>query len=48
MWMFLVGGVFIGAGVLTPFKRARVGAIVGALVQFALIWSACCLGWPNF
>jgi DNA-binding transcriptional LysR family regulator len=48
VWMFTIGGAFIGAGVLMPLRRARIGAAVGAFVQLALVYSACFAGWPSF
>jgi hypothetical protein len=48
VWAFIVGGAFLGAAILTPFRRAHIGAIWGALVQLALIQSARSFGWPHF
>jgi hypothetical protein len=35
---WLVGGAFIGAGILHPFKRAWLGAMLGVLAQLALLY----------
>jgi hypothetical protein len=40
VWYFVIGGAFIGAGVMLPFKLAMVGAMLGALVQLLLICTA--------
>jgi hypothetical protein len=32
--LWILGGALIGAGVLTPFKKAIYGAIIGAVVAF--------------
>jgi hypothetical protein len=48
MLLFIVGGAFIGAGVLAPFKIALVGAGLGAAVHLLLVWSAATHGWPDF
>jgi hypothetical protein len=48
VWVFIVGGSFIGAGVLAPFRMASIGAILGTIVQLLLINSAHVFGWPRF
>jgi hypothetical protein len=48
VWLFIVGGSFIGAGVLAPFRMASIGAILGTIVQLLLINSAHVFGWPRF
>jgi hypothetical protein len=48
VWLFVGGGAFLGAGALRLFKTAPVGALVGSIVQLALICSARSLGWPHF
>jgi hypothetical protein len=35
--LWIVGGAFIGAGILTPFKRPWEGAIVAIVFQFLLV-----------
>ena len=48
MWSFVIGGAFIGAGVLAPLRMALVGSILGAIVQLLLVYTAFSLGWPTF
>jgi hypothetical protein len=48
VWVFIMGGSFIGAGILAPFRMASIGAILGTLVQLLLIDSAHVFGWPRF
>jgi hypothetical protein len=48
VWLFIVGGAFIGSGILAPFKLASIGAVLGALVLLLLIYTAHSTGWPRF
>jgi hypothetical protein len=48
MWLFVIGGVFIGAGLLAPFRAALIGAALGAFVNLLLIGTATAYGWPTF
>jgi hypothetical protein len=35
VWIFVVGGTFVGAGVLQPLELAPVGAMFGALSNYS-------------
>jgi hypothetical protein len=48
VWMFVIGGTFVGAGALRPLKITTAGALVGAIVQLLIVWSARSVGWPHF
>jgi hypothetical protein len=48
VWSFVIGGAFIGAGVLAPLRMAVVGTILGASVQLLLLYTATSFGWPTF
>jgi hypothetical protein len=37
MWLFVIGGAFVGAGILAPFRAALFGATLGAFVNLLLI-----------
>ena len=37
MMLWIVGGAFIGAGLVAPFKRPWEGAIVAIVLQFLLV-----------